>query len=160
MRRPDYTEVDKGHGRVERRELWAVEAGPLGAYLVQEYGWPGVRQVGWVQRWRRASAAGRESAEWETWISSATWEQARPATIAQGLRGHWAIENGVHWVRDVTWGEDRLHGRAIGLVLATLRNTAMNLIRRLEYRFIPDGWRWISARQDYGLPILTQPLEH
>ncbi len=61
-------------------------------------------------------------------------------------------------MRDVSYDEDRLHGRAIGGVLSTLRNVAINLIRRLAYRYIPDGWRALSARPDEGLSLLTTPF--
>ena len=59
------------------------------------------------------------------------FEHARPATIATWLRQHWGIENSVHWVRDVTFDEDRSTARtgAGPQVLASLRNTAMNLHR-------------------------------
>lgn len=154
-------EVNKGHGRIERREVWVVGARELGVYLQQEYGWPGLEQVGWARRLsRRLSDSAWQKGEVRTWVSSSAIEQAGPKEIAQSLRGHWTIENGLHWVRDVTWDEDRLHGRAIGLTLATVRNTAINLIRRLGFTFIPDGWRQISARRDHGLLILTSALKN
>ena len=65
----------------------------------------------------------------------------------------------MHWVRDVTWHEDQQHGRALGTRLATLRNTVNNLLRQLGYAFIPDGRRPLTARRDYGLPLLLRPLE-
>ena len=46
LRPPDVVEIDKGHGRVERRELWVVDGQELGIYLEQEYHWPRVKQVG------------------------------------------------------------------------------------------------------------------
>ena len=85
--------------------------------------------------------------------------QAGPAALAHALRRHWTLGNGVHRVRDVTWREDRSHARRIGRPLATLRNTVMTLVRGLGYTFIPDGWRALGARPDYGLPYLIQPLE-
>jgi hypothetical protein len=39
-------------------------------------------------------------------LTSLPFEQARPARLADLLRGHWTIENGLHWVRDVTFAED------------------------------------------------------
>ena len=160
MREPDFVESVKGHGRVERREVWAVGASELGRYLERELGWPGVRQVGWIRRLRRPSyEAAWQQEELSTWVSSLDQAKAGPRAIAQGLRGHWAIENGVNWVRDVSMNEDRLHGRWIVLALAAIRNTAINLIRVMGYPFIPDGRREISAWPQYGVAILTQPLE-
>ena len=135
-----------------------VAAEELGAYLQQEYGWPAVQQVGWIRRARRRlGEATWQSVETWTWMTSAPPATAGPETLAQGLRGHWTIENRVHWVRDVTWQEDRSAARQIGPVLAAVRNTGMTLLRRLGHQFIPDGWRAIPARADHGLCFLTQP---
>ena len=160
MRAPDVVTTDKGHGRRERREVWVVDADDLGLYLQQDFGWPGVRQVGWIRRSRRRTSERTwTSVTTQTWISSLAADQAGPPTMATLLRDHWAIENGLHWVRDVTWDEDRLHGRTIGINLAAFRNTAINLIRSLGFAYIPDGWRQISARHDYGWSTLTKVLQ-
>src|SRR5207248_408879 len=63
------------------------------------------------------------------WITNLPRSRARPADLARLLRGHQTIENPVHWVRDVSWNEDRGHGRAVGVDLAALRNTALNWLR-------------------------------
>ena len=57
--------------------------------------------------------------------------QARPDELATWIRGHWQIENGLHWVRDVTFGEDasRVHTGAAPQVMASLRNLATSLHR-------------------------------
>ena len=137
-----------------------VAAGELGAYLAQEYRWPGVQQVGWVRRrWRRLPEATWRGDETRVWLSSLPPMVAGPTELARALRGHWGIANGVHWVRDVTWHEDQQPGRALGSRLATLRNAVNNLLRGLGYAFIPDGRRQLTARRDYGLPLLTHPLE-
>jgi hypothetical protein len=47
-------------------------------------------------------------------VTSLTFAQASPARLADLLRGHWAIENGLHWVRDVTFAEDRSQVRTAG----------------------------------------------
>lgn len=74
----------------------------------------------------------------------------------EGLRGHWEIENRWFWVRDVSGDENRLHGRAIGLGLSALRNRVIRILRRLGYRYIPDGWQAIAASSDRGLALPTQ----
>ena len=58
-------------------------------------------------------------------------EQARPHQLATWLRGHWCIENRLHWVRDVTFGEDLSQARTGNgpQVMATLRNLAISLLR-------------------------------
>ena len=77
------------------------------------------------------SATGARTVEVVYAICSLPFEQARPAMIATWLRQHWGIENRVHWVRDVTFDEDRCTVRtgAGPQVLATVRNSAVNLHR-------------------------------
>ena len=137
-----------------------MEAGELGPYLAREFGWPDVQQVGWVRRrWRPLSETTWRGEETRLWITNVPSRRAGPATLARLLRGHWTIENPVHWVRDGSWNEDRGPGRAVGPGLATLRNAVINVLRRRGFAFIPDGRRWIAAQPDAGLSLLVQPLE-
>lgn len=137
-----------------------VAAGELGPYLAREFGWSDVQQVGWVRRrWRRLSEATWRGDETRVWITNLPGSRAGPAALAELLRGHWTIENPVHWVRDVSWSEDRGHGRAVGVGLATVRNAVINVLRRRGFTFIPDGRRWIAAQRDAGLFLLVHPLE-
>ena len=64
-------------------------------------------------------------------ITSLSRSRARARHLLELSRGHWSIENKVHWVRDVTFDEDRsqVRRRAAPRVMASLRNTAMNLLR-------------------------------
>ena len=138
-----------------------VEAGDLGPYLMQEFGWPDVQQVGWVRRrWRRLADRTWRGDDTRLWLTNLPRNRAGPAELARLLRGHWTIENPVHWVRDVSWHEDRGHARMVGVGLATLRNAVLNVLRGQGFRFLPDGRRWLAAQPDFGLPFLTHPLEH
>jgi hypothetical protein len=60
------------------------------------------------------------------------FELARPARLADLLRGHWAIENGLHWVRDVTFAEDASQVRTgtAPQVMASLRNLVIGVLCR------------------------------
>lgn len=141
--------------------MWAVAAGELGPYLAREFDWPNVQQVGWVhRRWRRLTEPTWRGEEPRLWVTNLPASQADPARLAQWLQGHWTIENPVHWVRDVSWNEDRQHGRAVGVSLATLRNTVLNVLRGCGFTFMPDGRRWLAAQRHCGLPFLPRPLEH
>lgn len=71
------------------------------------------------------------------------------------LRHHWAIENGVFRVREVTYDEDRLHGRKIGLGLSDIRNPAIRLLRQYRYPYIPDAQRAISAQPSLAFALLN-----
>jgi hypothetical protein len=87
---------DRAHGRVEIRTLKAISVRGLG-------GFPHVAQVIQVTRKVRDLRA----RSWRTSvvyaITSLGFQQASPARLADYLRGHWAIENGLHYVRDVTF---------------------------------------------------------
>jgi len=65
-------------------------------------------------------------------ITSLSFAQGRPARLADLLRGRWAIENGLHWVRDVTFAEDacQLRTGASPQVMACLRNLAIGTLSR------------------------------
>jgi len=83
---------------------------------------------------------GKKSVEVVYLITSADHQTAPPATLAAWVQGHWGIENRLHWVRDVTFDEDRSQVRTghAPQVMATLRNTAIGLLRR-------DGWTNIAS---------------
>jgi hypothetical protein len=142
---------------VECREVWLVNSRALGPYLEQELDWPGVQLSGRVRRSRRPlDQTAWESQETYIWVSSLAIEHVTPRTINQLLRGYWAVENGLFRVRDVSYDEDRLHGRLIGPGLSSLRNIAISTIRRQAYRYIPDGWRDIASQRDAGLHLLQR----
>lgn len=129
----------------------------MGPYLHQELDWPGVRLSGYVRRSRRPLDQSMwESRETQTWVSSLPIEDITARTINQVLRGYWAVENGLFRVRDVSYDEDRLHGRKIGPCLSSLRNLAISSIRRQGYPYIPDGWRDIASQRDHGLHLLRR----
>jgi predicted transposase YbfD/YdcC len=115
---------DHGHGRLELRTLKAV--------TVHHFGFPHAAQVIQVTRRTRQLRTRR----WRTvtiyTITSLTFEQASPARLADLIRGHWAIENDLHWVRDVTFAEDASQVRtgAGPHVMACLRNLAIGALCR------------------------------
>jgi len=157
-REPDHVQVDKGHGRLERRELWLVPAQELGDYLDQEFDWPAVRFCGLIRRYRRRLHEKNWTSVTTTlWIAGGHLPELSPRQAQAHLRQHWTIENAVFYVRDVSYDEDRLHGRQIGFSLSALRNGAINIIRQAGFRFIPDARRFLPARPDLGLPLLFEP---
>jgi predicted transposase YbfD/YdcC len=115
---------DQAHGRVELRTLKAV--------TVNGFGFPHAAQVIEVTRKVRDLHTRRWQNVTVYAIASLTHAQASPARLADLLRGHWAIENGLHWVRDVTFGEDASQVRA-GTgpqVMACLRNLVIGALSR------------------------------
>lgn len=140
---------------MERRDLWMVDGGELAAYLGEELEWPGLHLCGRIRRSRRATGATAwEEQETHTWVSSLSSERVTAKEIAEALRRHWTVENSVFRVRDVSYDEDRLHGRKIARALSAVRNVGLNIIRHAGYPFIPDGWRDIASRPDHGLQLL------
>ncbi len=79
--------------------------------------------------------------------------QAGPARLGALVRGHWEIENRVHWVRDVTYDEDRSQVRtgAAPQVMASLRNLAISAFRLAGHSNIAAALRW--AARDYHRPL-------
>jgi hypothetical protein len=88
-----------------------------------------------VRRTRPVHARAGKPGRWHTQtiyaITDLRPHQARPDELAGWLRGHWEIENGVHWVRDVTFAEDYSTIRTghAPQVMASLRNLAISLHR-------------------------------
>ena len=115
---------DRGHGRVELRTFKAV--------TVNHFGFPYAAQVIQVTRKTRDLGTRR----WHTVvvyaITSLSFAQARPARLAHLLRGHWTIENGLRWVRDVTFAEDASQVRSgtAQQVMACLRNLAIGVLNQ------------------------------
>jgi predicted transposase YbfD/YdcC len=115
---------DRGHGRVELRTLKVV--------TVHHFGFPHTAQV--IQVTRKVRDLGTR--RWRTVVvyavTSLTFAQAGPARLADLIRGHWAIENGLHWVRDVTFAEDasQLRTGTGPQVMACLRNLAIGVLSR------------------------------
>lgn len=139
---PQVETTDKGHGRLEKRELWASEA--LNGYVQ----FPHVGQVFTIRRTVWRGGAEIPTVERVQGITSLAAEQATPARLLALARGHWAIENGLHWVRDVTFDEDRSQLRVGNApqVMATLRNAAIGLLRLAGATNIAETLRHLCLR--------------
>lgn len=72
------------------------------------------------------------------------------------VRGHWSIENRSHWVRDVTFDEDRsqVRTKAGPRTMATLRNIAVAVARKLEFPYVPAAIRSFARRTTLVLDAL------
>ena len=117
---PAVSDVSTDHGRRARRTIKAVLAP---AWIEFE----GAAQV--AQLRRTVTTKGRKTVEVVYLITSD--RDAGPATLAAWVRGHWEIENRLHWVRDVTYLEDKSLVRTGNAprVMATLRSLAISLLR-------------------------------
>ncbi|MCI0385681.1 ISAs1 family transposase [Streptomyces sp. CNQ085] len=111
------------HGRDEIRRLKAV--------TVPRLPFPHAGQALQIVRRRRTVRTGKVTLERVYAVTSLTAHQAMPADLAQRVRGHWAIENREHQVRDVTFGEDasRVRTGSAPRAMASLRNLAIGVLR-------------------------------
>jgi len=152
-----YTKVEKGHGRLETRTLESSPA--LREYMKEYIHWPGGEQVMRRTCQRVILSSGEISEQVKYAVTSLKWEQADAVELEKLWRGHWTIENRVHYVRDVTMGEDASQVRVGNApqVLAALRNAVLNLIRSKGWTNIADGLRHYGAFVHRALALVAAP---
>jgi len=134
---------EKGHGRLSTRTLISGNA------HIEDVDWPGVAQVMRRECERIELKSGKVTREVSYGLTSLAPERADAARLEALWRGHWTIENGLHYVRDVSLGEDggRAAAGSTARALASVRNALLFLFRRA-------GWRWVpSALAHYGASV-------
>lgn len=140
------------HGdRWERRELLA--SGEMNEWLE----WPALAQVGQLRY--TCERKGQRVQETSYFITSLPAEQASARRLLQLLRGHWGIENRVHWVRDVTFDEDRSQVRAGSApqVMAALRNTVIGILRLCGVGNLAAALRSCAWHAERAIDLVTRP---
>ena len=145
--------IGKGHGRLETRTLDRTAA--LRGYVR----WPGVGQVLRRTCERLEMTTGELSREVTYGVTSLRPEEASAEEIESLWRGHWGIENKVHYVRDETMGEDRgqmRRGQA-PQALAALRNGILSLLRSQGVSRIADALRHHGASVEDALAFVGVP---
>jgi predicted transposase YbfD/YdcC len=144
--------TDRGHGRREEvRTL--VASTDLTAYL----DWPGLAQVFRLERtW---CARGERKQVVHYGITSLPPTAGPPERLLALKRGHWLIENALHYVKDVVLGEDRslIHCGQGPTVLALLREAALNLLQRAGIRQIRARLRYHSQHPRAAVALLLAP---
>ena len=98
--RPVSDAFDDSHGRLVRRRVFVC---PEAADLKALDAWPGLRTVLAVESIRGVNGSGKVEAEIRYFLSSCHDD---PTVLVQAIRRHWTIENGLHWILDVTFRED------------------------------------------------------
>jgi predicted transposase YbfD/YdcC len=146
-------ERECGHGRIERRELICSEV------LAGKTRFAGLQQIYRRERERVSKKTGKREIEVEYGISSLPGKEAGPQELLQLRRGEWKIENQSHYVRDVTYGEDRSQVRTGSgpQVLAALRNVAIGLMRGAGQQNIAAATRHYAARPWQALALIGIP---
>jgi hypothetical protein len=142
----------KGHGRRERRTITTTTW--LNEYLRD---WPGVAQV--FRLVRERTVRGATTVEVVYGLTSLDREKANASRLLELTRGHWGIENELHYTRDVTLGEDRCRVRRGNAprVLASLRNVAVYLLRNTDHPSVPAATREMAAFPDRALDLIKRP---
>ncbi|EFH83823.1 ISAs1 family transposase [Ktedonobacter racemifer] len=119
--------LDQHRGRIEKRSIRVSTE--MNSYLAD---WPLIEQVAELTRTVTVRKTGKTSHEVVYLITPLTALEASPQRLLALVRGHWSIENSSHYVRDMTFGEDRsrLRSGQAPQILATFRNLAITLIHR------------------------------
>ena len=119
-----YTCREKGHGRTT---TWQATVQPAQDWI----DFPHATQTMRLTRDRHDHKTGTRTREHVFVITSLPADQAGPEKLADYIRGHWGIENRLHWVRDVTFDEDRSQIRTgnAAHVMASIRNLAISIHR-------------------------------
>ena len=143
---PATSTLQQGHGRQARRTIKVLDAP---AWI--EFG--GALQV--AQLRRTVTKKGKKTIEIVYIITSAPARTAPPTVLATWIRGHWSIENRLHWVRDVTFGEDgsQIAAGNAPQVMASLRNIVIAILREADWDNLAEATR--HHARDRNRPILT-----
>jgi predicted transposase YbfD/YdcC len=150
---PEYESCTRGHGRIDRHRVWSA---PVPSSVT----FPHAARYIIIERESSTLDDVRTSIETRYYVTDLNDAEASAEQLLRLTRGHWSIES-LHWVRDVTFDEDRSQVRTGTLprILATLRNLAIGIIRYATYRTvnIAAATRELARRPDLTLDLLGIP---
>ena len=143
--------VGKGHGRLEHRSITVTQE------LKDFVDWPGAQQVFKLEQQVRKLKTGEESHKTLYGVTSLSADRAGPTQLLAIIRSYWGIENGLHYRRDVTLGEDRCHLRLgnAAHMMAAINNLALGLILRSGHDNVPEARRAYCADPLRALKLIT-----
>lgn len=145
-------QADQHADRTEVRQVWV--SSEMGSYLQEELNGAGAQQVLKIRR----QVIQKESTfqEERYALTSLSCKKASASDLLRLVRGHWRIENRLHYVRDVTLGEDanQTRTKSAPQILAALRNVVLNLLRAAGYENIAAALRHFAWQKDAALTLL------
>lgn len=150
----DYFEETEGdHGRIETRRLWVTDQVQ---HIQLAEPWPGLGSVLCVERYRQV-LGGQTTMERHYYVSSR--KDCDAAAMAEAVRSHWGVENGLHWQLDVSFAEDQCRVREGHAAenLSRLRRIALNLLQQEKTRKVGIATKRLRAGwdHDYLLKVLA-----
>ena len=145
------TTIEKAHGRIEKRTLRTT------TILTKHQDWVGLQQG--FELVRERTIQGKKTAEVVHGITSLSPERADAKRLLELSRGHWGIENKLHYKRDVTMGEDASRIRKGGApqVMAALRNSIIHVLSDVVAPSLASAMRTMGNRLSQALNILGLP---
>jgi len=146
--------VEKNRGRLETRRLTAS------SLLAESSDWPHLAQVFKLERTVRCLNTDAVRTEVACGLTSLTADVASPHRLLELVRGHWGIENTLHWRRDVLLQEDRTRTKSVpfGQAIACLNNLVIGLACRLGWQNLAQARRHFDAHPDDALKALMTRL--
>lgn len=143
--------MDKGHGRLEKRTI------QLTSILTKTQDFKGLKQG--FKLTRERTEKGKTTVEVVHGITSLSNERADAQRMLELTRGHWGIENGLHYRRDVTMGEDqsRIRKGTAPQVMAAIRNSIIYVLKDVAAPSLASALRKMSNCFDQALSLLGLP---
>lgn len=143
------THCEKGHGRIEQRTL--TTSSMLQGYV----DWPYAQQVFRLERRFVRVSDGLVTEKTTYGVTSLSVQKASPAGLLQIVRGHWGIENGLHYRRDDTLREDRCRLKGQGAhMMAAINNLVLGLLRWQGVVNVPDARRHYEVHLEEAIALL------
>lgn len=149
----DFNETfDKGHGRIEQRTCYITDQID---WLAQKKDWPDLKSVAMIES--SIEANGKLMTEQRFFISSLP---PHAKELADAVRSHWAIENSLHWVLDVTLGEDnsRIRKDYAPQNMAIVRHIILNLLQNTKRQFKDMSIKRLQKKAGWGDSTLDSIL--
>ena len=145
------TTIEKGHGRIEKRTLRTT------TILTKQQDWVGLKQG--FELVRERTEKGKTTVEVVHGITSLSPERADAKRLLGLNRGHWGIENKLHYKRDVTMSEDasRVRKGVAPQVMAALRNSVIHVLSDVVAPSLASAIRTMGNRLSQALSLLGLP---